>query len=491
MDGHNLEIKSGQRLGDIRILRTREHHRSLRRVMGVPGVFSMIYSNIGSSIYYALGVTALYALGATPLVFIVAGIFFIFTALSYAEGTAALPEAGGASSFARRGLNEFWSFFAGWGQLLDYIVTIAISAYAAIGYASYFFPQLRANHQLFIVCTCGLLFLLMLINIKGVKESSGFNTVITLFDLGTQVVLVVLGIFLLLNFKTLLTQVHWGVAPTWKNLVFSLSIVMVAFTGLATASNMAEEAKQPEKTIPRSIYLCVIAVLVLFTGISAISLSAMPIKLVDGQYTTDLATKWINDPVAGIAHAMPVGGNIAAFWIAFLAATILIIATNAGLMGISRLSYSMGQHQHIPPGLAKIHPKFRTPFVAIIVFTVVGILLVIPSDITKLADAYSFGAMLSYTIANISIIAMRIKEPNMPRPYKLGWNLKIKGREIPLASVVGALSTFAVWLIVAITHRYGRLIGIPFMVGGILLYVIYRKSNKLPIFETVKLKGHK
>ena len=487
MEENSLEYKPGQHLGDTRILRKREHQRTLRRVMGVPGLFSVIYSNVGSSIYYALGVTALYALGATPLVFIVAGIFFIFTALSYIEGTASIPEAGGASSFARRGLNEFWSFFAAWGQILDYIVTIAISAFTAIGYISYFFPQLK-NHVFFIISTCLLLVILILVNIKGVKESSGVNTVITLFDLFTQIVLVILGIILLLNFKTLFHQVQWGVAPTWKNLVFSLSIVMVAFTGIETTSNMAEEAKQPEKSIPKAIFLCVATVLVLFVGISAIALSAMPVHLVDGKYVTDLATKWINDPVAGIAHNLPVGGNIAAFWIAFLAATILIIATNAGLMGISRLSYSMGQHQQLPPALAKIHPQYRTPFIAIIIFGIIAILLVIPADITKLADAYSFGAMLSYTIANVAIIALRIREPEMPRPYKLGGNIKIKGKEIPITAVLGAVTSFAVWIIVAITHKYGRMIGIPFMIGGILLYVIYRKSNKLPIFETVKTK---
>ncbi|MCD6309589.1 MAG: APC family permease [Candidatus Eremiobacteraeota bacterium] len=484
-ENQDTHLARGRLPGDLRVRRIGRHARTLRRALGVPGLFSMIYANVGSSIYYALGVTALYALGATPIVFFLAGIFFIFTALSYVEGTAAIPEAGGASSFARHGFNEFWSFFAGWAQILGYIVTISISAYTAVGYVGFFFPALE-NRFYHVALTAFIILALMVLNVRGVRESSNFNVGITMFDLGTQIVLVILGIFFLLNIKTLVSQVQWGVAPTWNQFIFSISIVMIAFTGIETTSNMAEEARDATRSIPRAIFWCVAFVLILFVGISSISLSAMPVKFVDGHWTTDLATKWINDPVAGIAASLPIASKFVSFWVALLATTILIIATNAAIMGISRLTYSMGHYQQLPPILSRVHKKFRTPHVAIIVFCILGILLIIPADIPKLADAYSFGAMLSYTIANLSILALRIRDPKMKRPYKISLNIKIKGRELPITSILGVITTFTVWIIVAVTHYYGRLIGIPFMIFGILLYLWYRKSRGLPIFETVK-----
>jgi len=487
--GDAIVTISGTLPGDRVVRRHRKRTIHLKRVLGVSGLFSMVYANVGSSIYYALGVTAIFALGATPLVFLVAGVLFVFTALSYVEGTSMLPEAGGASSFARHGLNEFWSFFAGWAQMLAYIATVSISAYTAIGYLSYFYPvlDLRQNH---VGATVILLVLLALLNVRGAKESSQFNVIITIFDLLTQVILVVMGLIFLFNLPLLIKQIHWGIAPTWPNLFFSISIVMVAFTGIETVSNLAEEARDPVRTVPQSIFLTIPVVLLMYIGISSVALCAMPVHQVNGLWTTDLATRWLDDPVAGIAHHLPVGSKLMTAWVAFLATTILVIGTNAGLMGISRLSYAMGSYRQLPAGLSRIHRRFRTPYMAILVFTLVAIILVLPADITKLADAYNFGAMMSYCLASISIIAMRWRKPDLERPYRLKPNITIKGREIPVTAILGALSTFVVWLMVAATHYYGRLIGVPFLLIGILLYIGYRKTNHYPIFKTVGGPSH-
>ena len=107
----------------------RPKNRGLERVLGTGALFSTAYGNVGSSIYYALGLVAIYAAGMTPVVFVIAGLIFAATAATYAEATTMYPEAGGSSSFARRAFNEFWSFFAAWGQMLTYIITIAISAF--------------------------------------------------------------------------------------------------------------------------------------------------------------------------------------------------------------------------------------------------------------------------------------------------------------------------------------------------------------------------
>ncbi|MEK7818036.1 MAG: APC family permease, partial [Actinomycetota bacterium] len=237
----------------------------LKRVLGWPSLYSTAYGNVGSSIYYALGVVAAYALGLSPVVFMVAGLVFALTAFSYAEATAAVPEAGGSSSFARRSFNELISFGDGWALMLDYIITIGISAFFVPNYLAFFFPVLKewpANTIGGII----VILLLVVMNIIGVKEAAGLNISLALLDLVTQLFLVVVGFFLLFNPDILLGNVHWGVAPTWGQLLFGISIAMIAYTGIETVSNLAGEAREPGKDVPRSIIMVLITVLAFGIG---------------------------------------------------------------------------------------------------------------------------------------------------------------------------------------------------------------------------------
>src|SRR6059036_2325089 len=194
----------------------------LRRSVGVPGMFTNAYGNVGSSIYYALGLVAAHALGLTPLVFILAGGLFALTAKTYAEGASMYPEAGGASSFARHAFNEVASFFAGWALTLDYIITIAISAFFVPHYLGAFFPGLRHNPG-DIIGGAVVIAVLAALNIRGLRESATLNIFLALTDLVTQVVLIVLGAILIFNPSVLLDQIHLGTAPTFRELIFALS----------------------------------------------------------------------------------------------------------------------------------------------------------------------------------------------------------------------------------------------------------------------------
>src|SRR5215210_1480251 len=216
--------------------------RGLRRTVGVPGLFATAYGNVGSSIYYALGLVAAHALGLTPVVFMAAGCLFALTAKTYAEGAAMFPEAGGSSSFARHAFNELASFFAGWALTLDYIITIAISAFFVPYYLGAFFPGLRHNPG-DIVGGIVVIAILAALNIRGLKESAKLNLLLAVADLATQVLLVIVGVVLILDPQLLVDQVDLGVAPTWSELIFALSVAMVAYTGIETVSNMAEEAR--------------------------------------------------------------------------------------------------------------------------------------------------------------------------------------------------------------------------------------------------------
>src|SRR5262249_12709351 len=222
----------------------RRREQRLERVLGAPALFSTAYGNVGSSIYYALGVTAAFALGLTPLVFVIAGIFFLATALTYAEGTVRYPEAGGSSSFARHAFNELASFGAAWAQMLNYVIPIAISAFFVPHYLSVFWEPLKENPW-DIIGGAIVIVLLVALNIVGIQESARVNIFLAVLDFATQLLLVVVGFVLVFSADTLKANVHWGVAPTWSDFFLSIPVAMIAYTGIETVSNLAEEARDP------------------------------------------------------------------------------------------------------------------------------------------------------------------------------------------------------------------------------------------------------
>jgi basic amino acid/polyamine antiporter, APA family len=458
---------------------TRYH---LRRVLGVPGLFSAAYGNVGSSIYYGLGVVAMSALGMTPLVLMISGVVFLFTAMTYSEGATMLPEAGGSGAFAYRAFNPWVSFIAGWVLMLDYIVTMAISAFSAANYLGYFFPIIREWRIWDVIglnSIIGIVIIIILayINIRGVRESSRLNVILVLVDILTQVTIAVLGIAIIINLPTLIHNIHWGVAPTMSQLVFGISISMIAYTGIETVANLGSETRKPEKSIPRAVLLVFVAVIALYSLLSMTALSAYPVhQAADGSWVTDLTQKYLQDPIMGIANVMPeVIRPVLSFWVAFLAVTILIIATNAGMLGASRLAYYMGQRQQLPSAVSSISKQARVPLNAILIFSIIASVLVATGQITLLADLYAFGAVLAYTAAHASIIALRIKEPNLPRPFKIPLNIRIKGREIPITAVLGGLATFATWFMVIYTHAIGRIVGFSWLAIGLLVFFIYQR----------------
>ena len=383
---------------------------SLSRVHGVGALFSAAYGNVGSSIYYALGVTAAFALGLTPVAFVISGLIFAATAATYAEATVMYPEAGGSSSFARHAFNELVSFVAAWGQMLNYTITVAISAYFVPHYLAVFWEPL-GHAPGDIIGGAVLIGALALLNIRGSQESAKLNLVLAVADLATQVVLVGIGVVLVLSPQVLVDNIHLGVAPTWSDFALGIAVAMIAYTGIETISNMAEEAKDAARTIPRSVGLTVAAVLGLYLLIPVVALSAMPVvQNAAGHYTTALGSEFANDPILGIVENLGLGSGLTEalrFYVGILAAVILLIATNAGLIGVSRLTYSMGQHRQLPEGLRQVHPRYRTPYIAILVFAGLAMITLIPGQAEFLATLYSFGAMLSFTIAHVSVIQLR------------------------------------------------------------------------------------
>ncbi len=360
--------------------RRRRQHTGLERVLGAPALFATAYGNVGSSIYYALGLTAGIALGLTPIVFIISGLIFAATAATYAEGTVRYPEAGGSSSFARHAFNEFVSFGAAWAQMLNYVITVAISVIFVPHYLSIFWEPLRTNPWDIIVGIV-LTWLLVGINIVGIKEAANLNVFLAVIDFATQLLLVSLGFFLVFHPHVLRANVHFGIAPSWSAFLLAIPVAMIAYTGIETVSNLAEEARDPVRSIPRAISWVAIAVFAIYFTLPWIALSAMPVVNEGGHYVTKLGLDpahggFKNDPVLGLVENLGLHGfmlsAIAKVYVGILAATILFIATNAGVIGASRITYAMSSHRQLPEVFRRLHPKLKTPWLALIVFGAIG-----------------------------------------------------------------------------------------------------------------------
>jgi basic amino acid/polyamine antiporter, APA family len=467
----------------------------LQRVLGVNALFSTAYGNVGSSIYYALGLVASFALGLTPIVFLITGVIFYWTAATYAEATAMYPEAGGSSSFARRAFNEFWSFFAAWGQMLNYVITVAISAFFVPHYLGGLFWDPLRHAPGDILFGMGVIVVLAIINVVGAKESAGLNIGLALVDFMTQVILVVVGAVLVLSPETLVDNVNFGVAPTWSDFLLAIPIGMIAYTGIETISNMAEEARDETKTIPEAINRVRLAVFAIYFTLPVVALSALPVaQNSEGEYVTLLGLSeeeggYAGDPILGVVKALDLGPlqDAAQLYVGILAATILFLATNAGLIGVSRLVYSMGVHRQLPDRLRQLHPRFGTPWIGIVVFAGIACLTLIPGQADFLGNMYAFGAMLSFTIAHIAVAVLRVKRPDAERPYRGPGILRVHGWDLPLFAVLGGAGTGLAFVVVTALNLDVALAGVLWLALGIGVYVLYRRGQGLDLTTTAKV----
>jgi APA family basic amino acid/polyamine antiporter len=469
----------------------RRRQAELERVLGANALFATAYGNVGSSIYYALGVTAAFALGLTPVVFVIAGLFFAATAATYAEGTVSFPEAGGSSSFARHAFNEVVSFGAAWAQMLNYIITIAISAFFVPHYLSIFWEPLRQNPW-DIVGGVAVVVVLVALNIVGIQESARINVVLAAIDFGTQVLLVLLGFALVFSPHILVRNVHFGTAPTWSHFLLAIPIAMIAYTGIETVSNLSEEARDPVRSIPRSIVMVAIAVFAIYFTLPMIALSAMPVK--NGVTVLGLGPPhgFAADPVLGVVENLGIrhGALLSALkvYVGLLAATILFIATNAGVIGASRITYAMAGYRQLPAVFRRLHPKFKTPWVSLVVFAgFVSILVLLPGRTNFLGTMYSFGAMLSFTVAHAAVIQLRRQQAGEDIPWRARPNFRWRGVDWPLFAVVGCLGTGLSWLDVVIQYPSTRYAGLGWLAIGFAVYVVYRRRIlHVPLAETVR-----
>ncbi|MGZ4384697.1 MAG: amino acid permease, partial [Gaiellaceae bacterium] len=361
-------------------------------------------------------------------------------------------------------------------------------------YLSVFWGPLRTNPW-DIVGGAVVIAILVSLNVFGNREATRLNVVRALIDISTQVLLVLLGAALIFNPHILASNVHFGIAPHWGVFFLAIPIAMIAYTGMETISNLAEETRDPARDVPRAYKFVAGAVFTIYLTLPAIALMALPVHKVGGHYQTLLGVNppkgFAGDPVLGIVNNVGLHGfflTALKYYVGILAGTILIITANAGVMGSSRITYAMASHRQLPERLRRLHPRFKTPWLSLIVFSgLLATLTLLPGKIDFLGTMYSFGAMLSFAMANAAIIGLRIRYPDAELQVKSRPNLRFRGIDWPLFAIVGLLGTAGSWIVVVVQRPTTRWVGLGWLAVGFAIYVVYRKLIlRVPLRATMR-----
>jgi basic amino acid/polyamine antiporter, APA family len=455
----------------------------VRRSIGSPILFTIVYSSLASAIYFSLGVIAGHALGLTPLVFLAAALLYALTAMTYVEGASLHQDRGGSTVFARYAFNELVSFIAGWAILLDYVILIAVTAYSATQYLRAFWSPL-GNSGESLGLALAFIALVVLSNIRGFSGKRARRVGILLAgDLAVQAFIVVLGLILFFNPSTLLNPIDLGVSPTWSGLIFALTVAVISFTSLESASGLAGEVRISRAGLKRLVASTTATVAFLYVGIALVAVTALPVS--DG--TTELATRYVDAPMLGIVKQVHPHWleQTLTYLVAALASVTLVAAANSAMLGLSRLAYSLSTNRQIPSGLGRLHPQRSTPYVLIMLAGLIAAGLVVPENLDLLIGIYAFGAMLAFTIAHLSICRLRYTEPDRDRPYKVPLSVTVRGGQLPLPAAFGALVSAAGLVAVMVVHEPARYVGLGWMAMGIALYVIYRRADETSLLRRV------
>jgi len=477
----------------------------LRRDVSVYGSYMWGYAAVGADIYTALGIITLAALGLAPLAFLTAGIVFALVGLCYAELASAYPLAGGGQYFTLRGLGDFAGLVAGSALVLDYTIDISLFTVVAFGYINYFLPWISLGHHItdftltlgpihlawlwLIESVIGIVVLIWL-NVRGIKVSTNFNEVIGTIAIVAQTVIVLAGFVLVWKPEMVANQFLYQ-PPTLSQFAFGSSLAIIAFVGLETISQVAQETRRPATIIPRTSIGLVISVLLFAMAFSILANGLLK--------PTDFLGHE-GDPVALIAGHIPIIGVVAAPVTALIGFLIVFISANSGVVSSSRLSYSMSQFDLLPHWFARVHKRFRTPARAVVVFGVVALLQTIfafftpgppgkSAAIDVLADLYAFGATTGYLLVFISLFVLRFRDPFTPRPYKMPLNIRMtyRGNQVwfPVLGVLGFIGVFFFLVMVLLTHHYARIVGPLWVIAAVVLFILYRRKRGLPMFKTL------
>jgi APA family basic amino acid/polyamine antiporter len=450
----------------------------MKRWLGVPFLYAAASAAVGFSIYFSIGVVADRGLGLTPVVFLLAGLMFALTSLSYVEGGAMLRERGGSATFARHAFNELISFIAGWAILIDYLIVIAAAAITVSHYLTPISGEFGGGDVELAVAALVIVSaaILNVANITG-RNRQRRLVVLALAELGLQLLVIVVGLVVVLHPDRLTDQLNLFETPDVQDLIYSLVIATIAYAGIEAASDLAPDLEFEPGDLKRVLGLGAIGIPLIYAGIAAVALMAVPVVPTADGPETALAGRYIEEPILGVVANYDHGflSDVMKWAVMLVAVPVLFWAANGAMLGLSRHVYVLATNRQIPSWAGKLESTYSTPYIAIGIAAVLALALAIPGDIRFLARVYAFGALLAVTIAQISIVRLRVVEPDLERPYRVPWNVRIGSHELPLPAIFGAVVSGLAWISVFVLHHTAVWVGGGWMLFGLVFYVIYRR----------------
>ena len=463
----------------------------LQRVLDAPALASVAYGEIASSIYFALGIIALHALGFAPIVLGIAGLLFLVVAMSYAEGTTSIRETGGAATFVRLAFNDLAGFLTGWALFLDYLIVISLSALFVPHYLGIALGiDTIARHPGDVISACVVVVVIAGARLFRRTRLYTIGVAVPVLDLITQLLLVLLGFMLIFSAKAVTRGVSLGTNPTWHDIAFALPLAMLAYTGLETVANYAEEVRRPGRDLPRSLFAAISCVVVIYILIALVGLAAFPVK----NGTTALGHEWIRAPMMGIVSALQQQlphwfGHVLRVYVGLTGALVLLAAMTTSLSGFGRLAYSLGEHGQLPPAFGRLNRRTLVSPASVILAAGIAIALLVGTAFTRavpfLASLFSFGVLLAFTAAQLAVVRLRMTKPEVRRPFRVPLGIRFRGVVVPLPSILGALLTAIVFVVAMVTHPGARYGGPVWLLAGLGVYVAVRRGRGAGLLEHI------
>lgn len=489
---------------------------TLRRSVTPWGSFSWGYSDVGADIFVGLGLVLGAAGGGSNVAFLFAGIVYICIGLAYTELAATYPVAGGGQYFVLRGLGDVFGFIAGWAVLLDFTIDIALFAWSCVDYLGQLIPflSLTAHPWVHFIAAFSLIAGLCALNVVGVRESTTLNGFVSALDVVSETSILFFGFLFAFNPDLLIHSMtfYW---PTNDHLLLGVSLAIISFVGLESISQAAQETQRPASIIPRTSIGLILTILVYALAYANLALGMTPAHPVpldaNGHVQTFFqflgSTENQGSAVAVLAANVPYFGALAALYVPVLGAVLLLISSNSGVFGASRIAYAMSRSRLLPSMFERVSATYRTPAVSIVSFCGLALTVLcfaaLPSldhnafaiynrffhgeaGLDVLADLYAFGAATSYSFVFVALIALRLKDPLSPRKFRIPLNIPMMFRgertEFPIVGVIGFAGIFSILVFTMLTHPIGRIAGPSWLVAGVVAYFIYRKRKGLPVF---------
>ncbi|HEX2125772.1 MAG TPA: amino acid permease [Thermoleophilaceae bacterium] len=447
----------------------------IARGLGEPALFAILLSAVVSALFFSLGVVAGDALGLTPIVYVIAGLFLIVTIATYVEGSSLHQERGGASTYARYALDEFWSFVAGWAILLDYLIVMAAAAVSISDYLTVFWGHLADGAPEIAFAAIAVAFVAAQ-NVRGLSaDRLGMVLRLSLFSIGVLVLVAVVAFVQFFDVGAIVDSVRLGDTPSWEDAIFAAVVASIALVGVEAASGLAGEVRVGRRGLRRMVVATAGVTLVLYVAVSAAGLMAQP---ADGGETA-LGSAYLEAPVLGIVVAYESGWLVDAgrYAVGATAAAVLIVAMNGQMLGLARLAYSLATNRQIPSAVGRLHGSRGTPYVAISLAAVIAFAFALSRDLDFLAGVFAFGAMISFAIAHLSVIVLRFREADRPSAFRVPLSIRVGRGSVPVPAAIGLLFAVAAWGSVVALHEGARVIGGIWMALGVALYVVYRVSQ--------------